>query len=122
MSISGRTSGRPSAQRENGGVEGIEVFVGELIDELEQAYKDLMFEANRDERLLNGLAKRERDIDALKSENARLKREVARLKTAGGPASSEAEQLRTELERLKRTKGYRLQQKFWKLRKSLLER
>lgn len=122
MSISGRTSGRPSAQRKNERVQGVEVFVGELIDELEQAYKDLLFEANRDERLLNGLAKREQDIDALKTENARLKREVERLKTTGAPASSEADQLRIELERLKRTKGYRLQQKFWKLRKSLRER
>lgn len=87
---------------------GFATFVGELIDELEQAYKDLLFEVDRDERLLKGIAKRDQSIEALKQENAQLKQEVVNLKA--------------DLKKVKSAKGYRLQQKFWRLRKTIAER
>ncbi|OAA16640.1 hypothetical protein CAFEA_08125 [Corynebacterium afermentans subsp. afermentans] len=88
--------------------QGFATLVGELIDELEQAYKDLLFEADRDERLLKGITKRDESIEALKQENTRLKREVVNLKA--------------DLEKVKSAKGYRLQRKFWRLRKAIAER
>lgn len=88
--------------------QGFATLVGELIDELERAYKDLLFEADRDERLLKGIAKRDESIEALKQENTRLKQEMVNLKA--------------DLEKVKSAKGYRLQQKFWRLRKVIAER
>lgn len=102
-----RSESRLSVGREES-QQGFATLVGELIDELEQAYKDLLFEADRDERLLKGIAKRDQSIEALKQENARLKQEVVNLKA--------------DLKKVKSAKGYRLQQKFWRLRKTIAER
>ncbi|PLA10921.1 hypothetical protein [Corynebacterium riegelii] len=88
--------------------EGFVTLVGELIDELEQAYKDLLCEADRDERLLKGITKRDESIEALKQENSRLKQKVVNLEA--------------DLAKVKSAKGYRLQQKFWRLRKAIAER
>ncbi|OHO31545.1 hypothetical protein HMPREF2656_10155 [Corynebacterium sp. HMSC034B08] len=102
-----RSESRLSVGREES-QQGFATFVGELIDELEQAYKDLLFEADRDERLLKGIIKRDQSIEALKQENARLKQEMVNLKA--------------DLKKVKSAKGYRLQQKFWRLRKTIAER
>lgn len=102
-----RSESRLSVGREES-QQGFATLVGELIDELEQAYKDLLFEADRDERLLKGIAKRDQSIEALKQENARLKQETVNLKA--------------DLKKVKSAKGYRLQQKFWRLRKTIAER
>lgn len=95
--------------------QGFATLVGELIDELERAYKDLLFEADRDERLLKGIAKRDESIEALKQENTRLKREMINLK-------ADLENLKADLEKVKSAKGYRLQRKYWRLRKVIAER
>lgn len=118
----GRSANRlPETQGEED-PQSITSLVEELIDDLEKAYQDLLFEADRDERLLHGLAKREQDIDTLKRENQRLKQELARIKSKPGSSNSEVLELRAELEKLRKTKGYRLQRKFWQLRKSIVER
>ena len=118
----GRSANRlPETQGEED-PQSITSLVEELIDDLEKAYQDLLFEADRDELLLHGLAKREQDIDTLKRENQRLKQELARIKSKPGSSNSEVLELRAELEKLRKTKGYRLQRKFWQLRKSIVER
>lgn len=109
-----RSESRLSVGREES-QQGFATLVGELIDELEQAYKDLLFEADRDERLLKGIAKRDQSTEALKQENARLKQENARLE-------QEMVNLKADLKKVKSAKGYRLQQKFWRLRKTIAER
>ncbi|WP_267208516.1 hypothetical protein [Corynebacterium sp. Marseille-P8863] len=83
---------------------GVTHFVGELIDELDGVYAKLAYEADRDERLLKGISKREREIELLKSRISSLE--------------TREKQLEAELQRLKNTKGYRLQQRYWRLRKA----
>ncbi|AIJ33988.1 Uncharacterised protein [Corynebacterium imitans] len=83
---------------------GITLFVQELIDELDGTYEQLLFEANRDEKLLKGIAKREREIE-------RLKRKISSLESTGM-------QLEAEVQKLKNTKGYKLQTLYWRLRKA----
>ena len=83
---------------------GITLFVQELIDELDETYGQLLYEANRDEKLLKGIAKRESEIE-------QLKREISNLETRG-------RQLEAEVQKLRGTKGYKLQKLYWRLRKA----
>lgn len=84
--------------------DGVVQFIGELIDELDKVYGQLMFEANRDGRLLKGMSKRDREIDQLKHKISKLK--------------AREKQLEAEVQKLKSTKGYKLQQRYWRLRKA----
>ena len=117
-----RSASHSSESRWEEDSQGIGLLIGELIDELEKAYRDLLFEADRDERLLRGLAKRDRDIVALKRENDSLKQKIAQINAKPDHSNSEVSELKAELEKLRSMKGYRLQRKFWQLRKAILER
>lgn len=118
----GQERSASTKSRREDGSQGVGLLICELIDELEKAYRDLLFEADRDERLLRGLAKRDREIVALKRENDSLKQKIAQINSKPGHSNSEVAELKAELEKLRSMKGYRLQRKFWQLRKAFLER
>ena len=98
---------RDRSGRSTGGAESGEVslLVSNLANQLDEAYGHLLYELDRDTKLMGGIYRRENQI-------AELTREVERYKL-------EAQGLREKIERLENSKAMKAQRKYWAIRTRL---
>lgn len=92
--------------------DNVAVIVAELVTKMDSVTDELLGQYQRETKLLNGIASRDKKITHLKKEGASTKNKIKRLE-------DENRSLKARLERLGNTKIMRLQRQYWKYRSSV---